>query len=88
MGDAMYYAYAYPEPDGCSAAPIEPLDAAYHPQLREWFLPYEAVRQSAEPEARLLAFLQSTYDAAATLGNWDRAALETPASDTSRATEW
>jgi hypothetical protein len=48
----------------------------YHPVLREWVLPYEAVRRSADPEAALLSFLASTYDAAATLAKWDRAALE------------
>ena len=46
--------------------------------LREWILPYEAVRLAAEPDALLLEFLQSTYETAADLGSWDRAALERP----------
>jgi hypothetical protein len=76
VDDASFYAYAYPEPEGCSAAPLQPPAATYHPVLREWVLPYESVRLSATPEADLLAFLESTYDAPATLGKWDRAALE------------
>ena len=72
---AAFYAYAYPEPDGCSAAPIKPLEAHYHPQLREWILPYEAVRTADDPEGMILEFLESTYDVAATLGGWDTAAL-------------
>ena len=76
VDDAAFYAYAYPEPDGCAAAPLQPAEAMYHPVLREWVLPYEAVRRSAAPDAALLAFLESTYDAAATLGKWDRASLE------------
>ncbi len=72
---AAFYAYAYPEPDGCSAAPIKPAHAHYHPQMREWLLPYEAVRTADDPETMVLEFLESTYQAAATLGGWDIAAL-------------
>ncbi len=73
-----FYAYAYPEPPGLEQARIGPSGAYYHPELREFILPYEAVRTSADPDATLLAFLESTYDAAAHLARWDRAALERP----------
>jgi len=71
-----FYAYAYPEPDGAATASIRPRTASYHPQLREWILPYDAVRAAPDPDATLLAFLDSTYEVAATLGGWDRASLE------------
>ena len=74
--EAMFYSYAYPVPDGFSAATVLP-DAAYFDEtLGEFLLPYEAVRSSADPERTLLSFLQSTYDAAANLAAWDRAALD------------
>ena len=73
---AVYYSYAYPEPAGFAAAEVQPKAACYHQTLREFILPYDAVRDSAQPDETLLAFLQSTYDAAADLGKWDRAALE------------
>jgi uncharacterized protein DUF5996 len=73
-----FYCYAYPAPKGFSDAQPTP-DAAYFDQsLGEFLLPYEAVRKSSEPEAMLLAFLQSTYSAAADLGGWDRKGLECP----------
>ncbi len=50
--------------------------AAFHPQLGQFFLPYEAARQTSDPDGTILAFFQSVYEAAATLANWDRAALE------------
>jgi hypothetical protein len=78
VDEPAFYAYAYPEPAGCPEAPIAPAAAGYNPQLREWVLPYEAVRTAADPDAELLAFLESTYAAAARLGGWDRAALERP----------
>ncbi len=71
-----FYSYAYPEPEGFASAPLLPSAAFYSPDLREFILPYDAVREAAAPEAMLLAFLQTTYDAAANLGRWDRAALE------------
>ena len=74
--EPAFYAYAYPEPAGCPEAPILPDAAGYHPQMREWIMPYEAVRTAADPDAALLAFLESTYGTAARLGGWDRAALE------------
>lgn len=71
-----YYAYAYPEPPGFHSARVRPDAARYNEDLREFVLPYDAVRDSADPEATLLAFLESTYEAAADLAGWDRAALE------------
>jgi hypothetical protein len=71
-----FYSYAYPEPDGYKGAPVRPASAAYHPTLREFLLPYDAVRTADDPDAALREFLQSTYEAAANLGKWDRPALE------------
>jgi Family of unknown function (DUF5996) len=71
-----FYAYAYPEPAGFSAAHVQPEAASYDPTLREFLLPYGAVRSLSDPEAAVAAFLQSTYEAAADLGSWDRARLE------------
>lgn len=76
LGEAAFYAYTYPEPDGFRTAAVEPSAAYYHGDLREFVLPYESVRTAPDPDAALLAFLQSTYAAAADLGGWDRAALE------------
>ena len=76
VSDAAFYAYAYPEPSGLSAAAIQPEGAYYHPDMREFILPYEIVRTAPSPDETLLAFLQSTYDAAADLARWDRPALE------------
>ena len=73
-----YYAYAYPEPDGFSRARVGPDQAFYSPDLREFVMPYDAVRSSTDPDGALLEFLQTTYDAAADLARWDRAALEQP----------
>jgi hypothetical protein len=71
-----FYSYAYPEPAGFAEAPVEPNAAFYSADLREFILPYDAVRLAESPDDTLLAFLQTTYDAAATLGKWDRAFLE------------
>lgn len=79
FGQPAFYAYAYPEPPGFGEAPAVPAAAFYSPELREFILPYDAVRQAAAPDDDLLAFLHSTYAAAADLGGWDRAALERPA---------
>jgi hypothetical protein len=78
--EPAFYAYAYPEPDGCPDAPIAPSAARYDLTLHEWVLPYEAVRTAPDPDAVLLEFLQSTYEAAANLAGWDRTALERTAS--------
>src|SRR5436305_4215362 len=71
-----FYSYAYPEPAGFADAPLKPEAAFYSADLREFILPYDAVRQSESPDATLLDFLQSTYEAAANLAQWDRGALE------------
>lgn len=78
--EPAFYAYAYPEPAGSPTAPISPAAAYYHGGLREWILPYEAVRTAADPDAELLSFLQSAYDTVSRLGKWD------PALDRSRPT--
>lgn len=72
----VFYSYAYPEPAGFSAASLRPDAAAYNTSFREFVLPYDDVRLSASPDAVLLEFLQSSYEAAADLGKWDRPALE------------
>jgi hypothetical protein len=73
-----FYSYAYPEPPGFSQASIQPGAAFYTPDLREFILPYDAVRESAFPDDTLLDFLQTTYEAAANLAVWDRSSLERP----------
>ncbi len=74
--EGTFYAYAYPEPEGFRGAGIEPPDGRWDGDLGEFVLPYEAVRNAADPEGMLLSFLRSTYVAAADLADWDRAALE------------
>lgn len=76
--DASFYSYAYPEPEGYRIAAVQPAEATYSETLREFLLPYEAVRTAADPDAALLGFLRTTYEAAATCGHWDRGALEGP----------
>ena len=71
-----FYAYAYPEPPGFATAAVKPAEAFYSADFHEFILPYDVVRGSATPDATLIEFLQTTYEAAANLGNWDRAALE------------
>jgi len=73
---AAYYSYAYPSPAGFEAAPVEPAEATWSAELGEYLLPYEAVRSAADPDAVLRRFLESTYEAAAGLGRWDRRSLE------------
>jgi hypothetical protein len=73
---AAFYAYAYPEPEGFSTAAVQPREAYYSNELREFVLPYDAVRNSKSPDETLLRFLQSTYAAGADLGGWDRQSLE------------
>ena len=72
----LYYGYAYPEPQGFGDRKVEPSQAFYSQDLHEFILPYDVVRGASDPDATLLAFLQSTYAAAADLAKWDRAALE------------
>ena len=73
---AAFYSYAYPEPRGFAQAAVRPDAAFYSPDLREFILPYDAVRQARSPDDTLLEFLQATYEAAANLAGWDREALE------------
>jgi hypothetical protein len=76
LGEAAFYSYAYPEPDGYAARDVQPDAAEYLEEMGEFVLPYDAVRTADDPDATLLAFLQSTYEAGADLGDWDRDALE------------
>jgi len=76
MPQALFYSYAYPESPGFAQAKVKPDAASYNPQLREFVLPYDAVRTAKSPDEALLDFAQSTYDVASTLGKWDRVALE------------
>jgi hypothetical protein len=74
--EGAFYAYAYPEPAGFAEWPVEPAGARYDEALGEFVLPYELVRMARRPDEELLRFFQTTYDAAADPGNWDRDALE------------
>ena len=75
-GEPSYYAYFYPMPDGLAQADLRPADARWDERVGEFVLPYESMRRAADPAQALLDFLSSVYDAGATLGGWDRAALE------------
>ena len=79
-GDAfpepIFYSYCYPSPETFGHQTVKPAAAFWQPDLGEFVLKYEAVRQAADPAATLLAFLESTYEAAAVTGNWDRENLE------------
>ena len=79
--EGVFYSYAYPEPPGYRDADVEPDEARWDNDLAEFVLPYEVVRTATEPDGVLLAFLQSTYNAAAETAAWDRAALERPNGD-------
>jgi hypothetical protein len=74
--EGAFYSYAYPQPDGFAVHPVEPEDAYFSEQLGEFLLPYEAVRTADDPDRAVARFLQTTYEAAAELGGWDRSALE------------
>ncbi|CTQ32802.1 DUF5996 family protein [Jannaschia rubra] len=76
VDEPMFYSYAYPAPDGFADRPAGPDAARFDDGLGEFLLPYAEVRASDDPEAMLMSFMQSTYEAAAKTGNWDRAALE------------
>jgi hypothetical protein len=76
--DPFFYSYAYPAPDGFAEAKVQPKAARYGGEFGEFVLDYDAVRQAKDPDAALLSFLESTYAAAADLGEWDRAVLEGP----------
>jgi hypothetical protein len=73
---AAFYAYAAPEPAGFGQYPVRPAEAFYQPQLKEFILMYDDVRRAPAPRETLMAFLQSTYDAGAELGKWNRTELE------------
>ncbi|MCW2649761.1 MAG: hypothetical protein JWR32_737 [Mycobacterium sp.] len=75
-GEGVFYSYAYPEPPGYQTARVMPAAAAFDPGLGEFTLPYNVVREADDPDALLLEFLHSTYDAAADLGSWNRDDLE------------
>jgi hypothetical protein len=77
-GEGLFYSYAYPEPPGYRETTIRPDGASFDAALGEFVLPYELVRRAADPDGLLLEFLQSTYEAAASTGQWDRTALERP----------
>ena len=75
-GEAMFYSYTYPVPEGLAERPVRPAEARWDTDLGEFLLPYEAVRTSGDPEGTLMTFLQSTYEAAAEAAGWDRTTLE------------
>jgi hypothetical protein len=74
--EGAFYSYAYPEPEGFPDHPVAPKEAFYSSEMGEFVLPYEAVATAEDPDATLTDFLQTTYEAAAELANWDRGALE------------
>jgi hypothetical protein len=78
MSEPAFYAYAAPEPEGFKTAKVRPAQAYYGDAGAggEYFLRYEDVRTSPSPRQALMDFLQSTYDAGASLGKWDRKELE------------
>ena len=69
---SAFYAYAYPAASGFRGASVRPDAACWHDGLSEFILPYEAVQSASDPDGALMAFLVSTYEAAADLGGWDR----------------
>jgi Family of unknown function (DUF5996) len=73
---AAFYSYAYPAPEGFAGAKVRPAAALFSRELGEFLLPYDSMRIARNPDAALMEFLQSTYEAAADLGNWDRGVLE------------
>jgi hypothetical protein len=76
MPQAVFYSYAYPSPEGFADAEVQPAGASWNASLREFVLPYEEAREANDPDEALLAFAQSTYEAAADLAKWERDALE------------
>jgi hypothetical protein len=76
VSDAAFYSYSAPEPQAYSQHQVRPPEAFYHPELKEFILMYEDVRKAPSPSRALREFLQSTYEAAAISGKWDRGALE------------
>jgi hypothetical protein len=78
FGTPAFYCYAAPEPEGLAGEPVRPAPAFYSNELKEFILRYDDVRRASSPDDAVLDFLQSSYEAAARLANWDRAALERP----------
>lgn len=78
VDDPAFYSYAAPSPPGFDTAAVRSAQAFWSRDLNQYLLPYDAVRTAGEPEETLMEFLISTYEAAASAGNWDRAALECP----------
>jgi hypothetical protein len=76
MPTPIFYSYAYPEPPGFAGVKVQPREVYYESKLREYILPYDAVRTAEKPDEVLLDFAQTAYDAASKLGKWDRDALE------------
>jgi hypothetical protein len=76
VNEPVFYAYAYPEPEGFKDYPIQPAEAFYHTGMSEFVLPYDVVRTSKSPDEVLLSFFQTTYEAAAMRAKWDRHTLE------------
>jgi hypothetical protein len=76
LPEPSFVAYTFPEPPGCRTAAIHPDAAFFHPELAEFILPYEKIRDAANPDQLILDFYRSTYEIGATLAGWDRAALE------------
>ena len=76
LGYPAFYSYAYPTPEGFKDAPVQPEQAFFHSDLGEFVLPYDAVREAENPDQQLLAFLHSTYQAAANAANWNQPALQ------------
>jgi Family of unknown function (DUF5996) len=79
--EPVFYAYCVPEPNGLKNARVQPAEAFYHSELNEFILPYNAARTAASPAKVIHAFIDSTYERAATLANWDRASLERRSGD-------
>ena len=75
LGYPAFYSYAYPKPEGFDTATVQPEAAFFSQDFGEFVLPYDAVRTAADPDQALMQFLDSTYEAAAKLAEWDRAAL-------------
>jgi uncharacterized protein DUF5996 len=80
----FFYGYIYPQPDGAPQLAIEPKTAAWSDAMKEWILPYEAVRAATDPARELDAFLDTIYAACSSLAGWDRAALSYVAPKRSR----
>jgi len=82
--EPVFYAYAYPEPEGFRTYPVRPAEVRYDDTMREFVLPYEVVRTATSPDETLLEFAETTYAAAADLAGWDRTGLERRASSGDR----